>query len=143
MEKIYSICSPEILNHMIFRREDLSSLNVGRLDLSENSEFLQLAAMRIPDQISFPAHTHLDRRPSFDSLRAQEAWVVISGIVQVDYYDGDDSFQQSFQLLPGDVSVTFYGGHGYSINKGEALVYEFKSGPYEGKEIDKRVYGEK
>ncbi len=143
MEKIYSLCFPEILNHMIFRREDLSSLNVSRLDLSENSEFLQLAAMRIPDQITFSAHTHLDRKPSFDSLRAQEAWVVISGIVQVDYYDSDDMFQQSFQLRPGDVSITFYGGHGYSINKGEALVYEFKSGPYEGKEIDKRVYGEK
>jgi hypothetical protein len=143
MEKIYSLRSPETLNHMIFRREDLASLNVGRIDLSENSEFLQLAAMRIPDQISFPAHTHLDRRPSFNSLRAQEAWVIISGIVQVDYYDGDDSFQQSFQLLPGDVSVTFYGGHGYVIKKGEALVYEFKSGPYEGKELDKRVYGEK
>lgn len=143
MEKIYSQCSPKVLNHMIFRREDLASLNVGRLDLSENSEFLQLAAMRIPDQMSFAAHTHLDRKPSFDSLRAQEVWIVISGIVQVDYYDGDDSFQESFLLLPGDVSITFYGGHGYSVNKGEALVYEIKSGPYEGKEKDKRIYGEK
>jgi len=140
MEKIYSVSSPGVLNHMIFRREDLESLKVGRVDLSEYSEFLQLAAMRIPNQTSFAAHTHLDRVPSFDSLRAQESWIVVAGIVQVDYYDGDDLFQESFKLHPGDVSITFYGGHGYSISDGESLVYEIKSGPYEGREKDKRIY---
>ena len=39
-------------------------------------------------------------------------------------------------LETGDVSITLYGGHTYTILE-DALVYEFKTGPYTGQENDK------
>jgi hypothetical protein len=58
--------------------------------------------------------------------------------VEVTLYDKDDSVQAIKILNQGDVTLTLYGGHGYKILEDGTLVYEFKSGPYEGIEIDKQ-----
>ena len=40
------------------------------------------------------------------------------------------------ELNQGDISLTFEGGHTYTILE-DARVYEYKTGPYEGVELDK------
>jgi mannose-6-phosphate isomerase-like protein (cupin superfamily) len=111
---------------------------VERVDFSEPKEFLQGAVIEIPANHSFRPHVHLDRVRSFTHLRAQESWVVIKGQVEVDYFTELGAFIGTEVLTAGDITITFLGGHGYRTLTSDALVYEFKSGPYEGLEIDKR-----
>jgi hypothetical protein len=41
-------------------------------------------------------------------------------------------------LHVGDASFTLEGGHNYEILEDNTLVYEYKTGPYEGQEMDKK-----
>ena len=60
-------------------------------------------------------------------LNLQETFSSETG--EVDYED---------ILKDGDCSITLYGGHTYEALEEGTLVYEFKTGPYEGQELDKR-----
>ena len=40
-------------------------------------------------------------------------------------------------LNQGDASFTLYGGHNYQILEDDTIVYEYKTGPYEGQKLDK------
>ena len=42
-------------------------------------------------------------------------------------------------LKQGDASFTLYGGHTYEILENDTLVYEYKTGPYEGQRLDKEM----
>jgi hypothetical protein len=54
------------------------------------------------------------------------------------FYDLDDTIITREILLPGDISMTFKGGHNYRILEDNTLVYEYKTGPYLGIEYDKK-----
>lgn len=136
-ELIHSEVDGSLL-HVVYRLEDLSSQMDKRINFGEECDFLQVAAIRSPAKTEYAPHAHLTRSRKLDNLKAQESWVVVSGSVEVQYYDIDDRFIASRQLNRGDLTITFNGGHGYKILGEETLVYEFKSGPYEGVEIDKR-----
>ena len=41
-------------------------------------------------------------------------------------------------LTQGDISITLKGGHTFEILEDDTIVYEFKTGPYEGVELDKK-----
>ena len=127
-----------ILMHVVIRQEDLDRLSNSRMDLVSESNFIQLAIMNFDSDVSFRPHIHLERTRKFSNLRAQESWVVIKGSVEVTYYDENEKELGKKLLSQGDCSVTLLGGHAYRIVQGPALVYEFKTGPYEGQEIDKR-----
>ena len=128
-----------LLLHQIIRANDSSGpiQNVRRSDLSEPQEFLQAALISIPKDHSFRPHIHLERNRTLPNLRAQESWVVIRGEVLVDYYGETGEFLLTEKLQAGDATISFRGGHGYRTLTSDALVFEFKSGPYEGLEIDK------
>lgn len=132
--------SSGLMLHEILRPGSMSEqfLKLKRVDFSEPDEFLQGAVIMIPPEHSFRPHVHLERRRSFLDLRAQESWVVIRGEVLVDYYCEGGSLITTEKLLAGDITISFRGGHGYRTISSDALVYEFKSGPYEGVEVDKR-----
>jgi hypothetical protein len=53
------------------------------------------------------------------------------------FYDTDGSLLQTSVLNPGDASMTFQGGHNYLILKDDTVVYEYKTGPYQGQALDK------
>ena len=55
---------------------------------------------------------------------------------------GDDNIISEEILNKGDCSVTLYGGHNYEILEDNTLVYEFKTGPYLGVDLDKQTIGE-
>ena len=53
------------------------------------------------------------------------------------FYDIDGTLLTTSDLLPGDASMTFQGGHNYLILEDDTVVYEYKTGPYQGQELDK------
>ena len=53
------------------------------------------------------------------------------------FYDLDNSVLTTEILNVGDASFTLEGGHNYEILEDNTLVYEYKTGPYEGQEFDK------
>lgn len=109
-----------------------------RVDLSEPEEFLQIAVMEIPKKMSFRPHIHLERERRIPNLRAQESWVILSGRVSAELYDDTGVLIEIVELGPGDFSLTFRGGHSYKSLEADTQVIEFKTGPYEGRDIDKK-----
>jgi hypothetical protein len=132
MIKIYSKVEPNRLLHFVHKSDDFSE----RVDLVSPEQVLQLSSQKIESGSKFRAHRHLAKSLEIYELTAQESWVVIRGIVRASFYDLDDRLLDEIELEPGDASVTLAGGHGYECIQ-EALVYEFKTGPYLGLELDK------
>jgi len=109
----------------------------GRLELVEPNHFIQCAYLRMDKGKTFRPHKHIWKEPSFDKMIAQESWVVIRGSVKVLFYDTDMTLLETHVLNAGDSSFTLEGGHTYEIIEDDTLVYEYKTGPYEGQEKDK------
>ena len=138
MKKIFSKIEPNILLHIICRKNDLDILNKaedGRTDIAPENEFLQVAAMKMSEGQTFRPHKHIriDRKTTI----TQESWVIINGSVKTILYDLDDTIIAEEILNIGDISITFRGGHNYKILENDTLVYEYKTGPYMGQKLDK------
>ena len=71
----------------------------------------------------------------------QEAWVILSGNVKGSFYDINDELIYETTLSAGDCAVIFRGGHALRCLSEDALMYEFKTGPYYGPEKDKEFIG--
>jgi len=121
------------LLHMVYRVSDLEAAE--RDEVIEPNNFLQLAALNMPKGKTFEPHKHIWKEGE-KKVIAQESWVVIKGKVEVSYFNELGYPIQKEVLEIGDVSITLYGGHTYTILE-DALVYEFKTGPYTGQENDK------
>lgn len=132
MLRIYSKVAPSKLLHFVHTTKDFG----GREDLVEPNQILQLSSQRIPSGASFRAHKHLLKEVQITAIMAQESWIVVSGTVRVFFFDLDDSLISTVDLGPGDASVTLEGGHAYEALE-ESMVYEFKTGPYLGVDLDK------
>ena len=136
--EIYSKLDKSILLHKIINFDEAKLLKNQRIDHSSNDEFLQLSILNFDFGKKFDAHYHLSRKKYFESYWAQESWIVIDGRVLATYYDIDNQLITSATLSKGDISISFQGGHAYEILENSTLVYEIKTGPYEGVETDKR-----
>mgnify|MGYP003674506665 FL=1 len=133
MEKIYSKVEPNKLLHMVNRMYEFQ----GRKEVIPESNFLQCATLRMEKGKTFPPHKHIKKDRRHRQQIAQESWVVIRGSVKCILYDLDDTILATPTLKQGDASFTLYGGHTYEILEDDTLVYEFKTGPYEGQILDK------
>jgi len=134
MEKIYSKIEPTKLLHIINR---LSEFN-GRCEVIPENNFLQCATLCMEKGKTFPPHKHIVKERHYKEQIAQESWVVIRGSVKCIFYDIDDTIITESILNAGDASFTLYGGHTYEILEEDTLVYEYKTGPYEGQKLDKK-----
>lgn len=119
--------------HIIHRKKDFEP---GRIDIVQPDHFIQCAAMQMNNGQTFKPHRHLMQFRS-EAYIPQESWVVISGMVQVFYYDLDNGLIHTDVLEAGDISITLEGGHNYRVMSDNTLVYEFKTGPYKGQLKDK------
>lgn len=133
MEEIYSKSNPGVLLHVIFKKEDIE---FGRKDLIGSVNFIQCSALNFNDGHTFKPHKHKYRRRDHNII-AQESWHVIQGSVRCHFYDLDNSFLGAYNLNAGDTSFTLQGGHTYVITEDNTKVLEYKTGPYEGQELDK------
>lgn len=133
MEKIYSKIQPEKLLHIIVRKEDITS---GRQDIVSEENFIQCSILNMNDGKTFKPHRHIWKERTRNVI-AQESWIVVQGKVKCIFYDLDDTVIAEPILEVGDASFTLEGGHNYVILEDNTLVYEYKTGPYEGQALDK------
>jgi cupin fold WbuC family metalloprotein len=133
MKKIYSKVDPSKLLHIIVRKEDITQ---GRQDIVSEEHFIQCSILNMEEGKTFRPHKHIWKERTRNVI-AQESWIVIQGSVKCIFYDLDDSIIDEPILYPGDASFTLEGGHNYLILEDNTLVYEYKTGPYEGQALDK------
>ncbi len=133
MEKIYSKIDDDKLLHIVVRLGDFK----GRTEIVPENNFIQCAALKMPKDKTFPPHRHITKERTCAEQIAQESWVVITGKVRCILYDTDNTVIATPILEAGDASFTLYGGHTYEILEEDTIVYEYKTGPYEGQQLDK------
>jgi cupin fold WbuC family metalloprotein len=133
MYKIYSRCEPNKHLHTVHRYASI----VDRTEVADADQFLQLATLRMNKGKTFRPHQHIWKPVSTDQVIAQESWVVIKGSVEVSFYDVDGALLEKHIIGTGDCSMTFEGGHTYLILEDDTVVYEYKTGPYQGQSLDK------
>jgi hypothetical protein len=133
MEKIYSKVDPSKLLHLIVRKDDITP---GRQDVIPEENFIQCSILNMEEGKTFKPHKHIWKERTRNVI-AQESWIVIQGSVKCIFYDIDDSVIAEPILNVGDASFTLEGGHNYYILEDNTLVYEYKTGPYEGQKLDK------
>lgn len=133
MEFIYSKIEPNKLLHIINRLGEIS----GRQEVVPENNFIQCATLKMEKGKTFRPHKHIEKPRTYEKQIAQESWVVIKGSVKCKFYDIDDQLIAEPILYPGDASYTLYGGHTYEILEEDTIVYEYKTGPYEGQSLDK------
>jgi len=133
MKKIYSKIDESKLLHMIVRKDEILP---GREDIVSEENFIQCSRLNLNKGTTFKPHRHIWKLRERNVI-AQESWVVIQGSVKCIFYDTDNSILTTEILEVGDASFTLEGGHNYEILQDNTLVYEYKTGPYEGQELDK------
>ena len=133
MKKIFSRIEPSKLLHIINRFEEITI----RTNVAPDHQFLQLATMRLDKGKTFQPHKHIWKSLENNQVIAQESWVIIKGSVCVHLYDIDDEHIADEIIKQGDCSMTFEGGHTYSILENDTVVYEYKTCPYFGQINDK------
>ena len=117
------------LLHMVHTPDDFIE---ERTDLVGADQFIQCSFLRMNEGKTFRPHRHIWKSPIFDTMIAQESWVVIRGSVKVHFFDTEMQPLETHILRAGDASFTLEGGHTYEILEDDTLVYEYKTGPYEG-----------
>lgn len=133
MYKIYSKHNPSKLLHLVHRLDEI----VERTNVADDHQFLQLATLRMHKGQTFRPHKHIWKTTSRPTVIAQESWVVIKGSVECSFYDEHGKFIENQIIRAGDCSMTFEGGHTYTILEDDTVVYEYKTGPYTGQMEDK------
>jgi len=120
MEKIYSKVDGRLL-HVVNRISNFKN----RTDVIPEDNFLQCAILKMEKGKTFPPHKHITKNRHYPEQIAQESWVVIKGSVKCILYDLDDTIISE------------------PVLEDDTLVYEYKTGPYEGQELDKMFIYEK
>jgi len=133
MELIYSKVDSSKLLHIIVRKRDIK---LGRIDVVPEQEFIQCSILGMEKGKTFRPHKHIWKMRAGNVI-AQESWVVVQGSVECTFYDLNDVVLIRQVLEAGDASFTLQGGHNYKILEDSTLVYEYKTGPYEGQQFDK------
>ncbi len=142
MKYYYSKLNPKKILHIVYKADDFYKIKNGkRLDIVEKNQFIQLSALNLKKNQTFKPHKHIWKKGE-SKVIAQESWVVIKGLVKCSFYDVNGLLLDEPILSPGDCSVTLEGGHKYTILEKDTLVYEFKTGPYKGQELDKKFLNE-
>jgi len=131
MEKIYSKIKSGVLLHIINRKEDITT---KRQDLSPEEEFLQVACFSVGKEKKPNPHKHIEQLRTTDIT--QESWLVVNGSIKIILYDLDDKLIKEEILKSGDCLITFRGGHDFIVLEENTKLYEYKTGPYQGKEKD-------
>lgn len=136
MEKIYSRVQEGKLLHIIRRLSDIENQESFREDIVDPENFIQCSTLIMPMGKTFKPHKH-NYHITTQKRVAQESWIVVRGSVKCIFYDLDDQIIAEPILHAGDASFTLAGGHNYLILESGTIVYEYKTGPYEGQIYDK------
>lgn len=83
-----------------------------------------------------PAHRHFERENAGKTM-TQEFLLVVSGEMEVDFYDAEGALFRSETLFPGQALLQIRGGHGFRFPVSSQIL-ELKIGPYLGLDQDKQ-----
>ena len=136
MKKIFSKIKKKKLLHLTFSPTKKNQ----RINISPEGEFMQLCYLNLNKKNKFLPHKHFWKPNNKKKIIVQESWLLIKGSAKVLFYDLDDKFLTTKTLKPGDVSITFAGGHKLDILKNDTIIYEHKNGPYEGQQKDLKYF---
>jgi len=139
IKKIYSKINDDKLLHIVCKHSKEKDKN--RIDIVPAENFIQCSILNLEKGQTFRPHRHIKKERVYKEKIAQESWVVIKGKVKCIFYDLDNSILTTEYLLPGESSFTLEAGHNYEILEEETIVYEYKTGPYEGQFLDKEFIG--
>lgn len=137
MELIYSKVEEGKLLHMVKRLSEIESQDNFRVDIVDADNYIQCSALNMKTGTTFKPHKHIFKERLHLKQIAQESWIVVRGSVKCIFYDLDDTIIAEPILYAGDASFTLGGGHNYLILEDDTIVYEYKTGPYEGQAFDK------
>ena len=137
MELIYSKIDTNRVLHMVKRLSDIEVQPDFRADIVPAENFIQCSSLIMNSGKTFRPHKHIQKLRTYENQIAQESWIVVRGSVKCIFYDVDDKVLAEPILYPGDASFTLGGGHNYLILEDDTVVYEYKTGPYEGQVLDK------
>jgi hypothetical protein len=98
---------------------------------------LQLGLLAHRGGHSIPAHRHFERENAGKTM-TQEFLLVVSGEMEVDFYDAEGSLFRSEMLLSGQALLQIRGGHGFRF-PASSQILELKIGPYLGLDQDKQL----
>jgi hypothetical protein len=135
MKYIFSKVDRRLLLHIIHRADD--NIDGGRMDLTQDKEFLQCAVIRAEADKVYKAHKHITKPQFSPTIHVQEAFIIIKGMVYITIYDIDDSIIETIKLSVGDLAVLLAGGHAIQAGSDGFSMYEIKTGQYEGQSLDK------
>lgn len=121
------------LLHLVVRASDFKP---GRVNVSEDHQFLQCALLNLDKGHTFRPHMHIWKEIE-PRIYPQESWTILKGSVQVTYYDTHGVKIRDVILRQGDMSFSYLGGHTYLILEDNSVIIENKVGPYLGVDKDK------
>ena len=136
--EIYSKVNPELLLHMVNRKEDIT---YTRNDISPADKFLQVSAFRLHEGQTFKAHKHIENIRTIS--KTCETWIILEGSVKALLYDIDHTLLEEVILNQGDLSLTFDGPHNYVSLSENTCVIEAKNGPFISVDKDKVLINQK
>jgi len=112
---------------------DTRNMAPGRADAATADEILQVSAMSLKQGRRVNPHKHV--ATARQTIGTQESWVVLSGQVEVQLFDLDDTTVDTFVLEAGECMTTYRGGHTLEVLD-DAVIVEIKNGPYYGAQLD-------
>lgn len=118
----------------IIVRRDFREPGVNFFTREESS--LQVAVMCHPKSKVIEPHVHNSYPRRVEDT--QEALVLRSGKLRVDFYDDRESYLESRVLEGGDVVVLVSGAHGFEVLEDVEMI-EAKTGPYLRDEDKRRI----
>ena len=133
MIEIYSKNNKKLL-HLVYSADEFAE---GMTELVAPDNIIQCMFLKLPKGKIFKAHQHLWKPVTNKQTIAQESWVVLRGSARGYFYDIDGERITDILLNEGDITFTLEGGHHFEILEDDTMIYEFKTGPYEGVEKDK------
>jgi cupin fold WbuC family metalloprotein len=129
-QKIHSKVYPKMLLVSVLSANSTES----RTDAAGTEEILQASLLRLSQGRTIAPHKHLLQ---FRNTQGTcEAWIVISGQLQAQVFDVDNSVVDTVELSAGDCMVLYRGGHNFTVMSEDAVIYEIKNGPYYGAVFD-------
>lgn len=129
-QQIHSKLYPQMLLASVLTPNDSNT----RTDAAGSDEILQASLLKLPQGRTIAPHRHLLQ---FRNTQGTcEAWIVVSGQLQAQVFDIDNSLVTAMELSAGDCMVLYRGGHNFSVMSKDAVIYEIKNGPYHGAAAD-------
>ena len=133
MIEIYSKHNNKLL-HLVYSPSEFPE---GATELVNPCHFIQCMFLNLPKGKKFPAHQHIWKDVMNKQTISQESWVVLKGSAKGSFFDTTGELLKDVILKEGDITFTLDGAHSLEILENNTLIYEFKTGPYEGAAKDK------